>query len=152
MACPHAFWLAAVAVLSRIIADSPTVFIGSSRKRGFICSNCKKKGHSIENFWSKGGGKEGQGPRQKMKKKPKKKKGKEKENTAEATSDDDKDLIAISNSECAALIKDGTGATIILDTGTSSHMSSHKELLKNFLSFSSPRKIRAADKETFDAL
>ena len=63
-----------------------------------------------------------------------------------------KDSIGFANSECTALIKDGMGATVILDTGASSHMTSHKELLKNFSSVPSPRKIRAVDKETFDAL
>ena len=69
------------------------VFIGSSSKKGLICSNCKRKGHSIKNCWSKDGGKEGQGPRQLMKKKLKEKKGKEKANAAEAvaSSDDEKD-------------------------------------------------------------
>jgi hypothetical protein len=32
-----------------------------------ICHNCKKKGHIKDNCWGKGGGKEGQGPKQKKK-------------------------------------------------------------------------------------
>ena len=53
-----------------------------------------------------------------MKKNPKKKKGKEKVNAAEAvaSSDDEKDSIAFANSESAALIKDGTGATVAQKT------------------------------------
>lgn len=31
------------------------------------CGNCRKEGHTENNCWSKGGGKEGQGPRQKKK-------------------------------------------------------------------------------------
>ena len=30
-----------------------------SSKKAYICTNCKKQGHSIETCWSKGGGKEG---------------------------------------------------------------------------------------------
>ena len=39
------------------IPDSPDV----------ECYNCHKKGHTRDNCWSKGGGKEGQGPRTNMK-------------------------------------------------------------------------------------
>ena len=31
---------------------------------GKICSNCGKKGHLVDTCWGKGGGKEGQGPKQ----------------------------------------------------------------------------------------
>jgi len=40
-------------------------FVGTSEKKVHICANCKKPGHTKENCWAKGGGKEGQGPRQK---------------------------------------------------------------------------------------
>ena len=49
-------------------------FVGTSKKKVTICTNCKKKGHTIENCWSKGGGKEGQGPKQKKRFKTKKQK------------------------------------------------------------------------------
>jgi hypothetical protein len=52
-----------------------------------ICSNCNKSGHKAEDCWSKGGGKEGQGPKQK--KKPKKT-----ESAIVAADDDDKELFA----------------------------------------------------------
>ena len=52
-----------------------------------ICHNCKKKGHKKADCWAKGGGKEGQGPRQK--------KGKKAETATVATVDnDDKELFA----------------------------------------------------------
>ena len=50
------------------------------------CGNCGKPGHKKEDCWSKGGGKEGQGPRQKKKSK----KG-EKTETAVVAVDEDKD-------------------------------------------------------------
>ena len=56
------------------------------------------------------------------------------------------------NFDCTALIKDGTGTTQILDTGASSHMMPHRNLLANYSEFSKPRKIHAADKGTFEAL
>jgi hypothetical protein len=56
------------------------------------------------------------------------------------------------NFDCAALIKDGSGATEILDTGVSLHMTPHNNLLVNFKKFPMPRKVHAADKGTFEAL
>jgi hypothetical protein len=47
------------------------------------CKNCNRPGHSKPDCWSKGGGKEGQGPRQK-------KKG-QKNETVVIVTDDDKD-------------------------------------------------------------
>ena len=51
-------------------------FIGTSSKKMLVCTNCKRKGHLIEKCWAKGGGKEGQGPKQRKRSKSKKKKGK----------------------------------------------------------------------------
>jgi Pol polyprotein, beta-barrel domain len=39
----------------------------------------------------------------------------------------------------------------VLDTGTTSHMTPHKNLLRNYCEFSQPKTIRAANKGTFDA-
>lgn len=49
------------------------------------CDNCKKAGHTKADCWSKGGGKEGQGPRQKKAKKNK---------SAVVANEDDNDLFA----------------------------------------------------------
>jgi hypothetical protein len=49
------------------------------------CDNCKRPGHSQDDCWSKGGGKEGQGPRQK---------GKAKDTAVVTVDDDDKDMFA----------------------------------------------------------
>jgi hypothetical protein len=40
---------------------------GSSSKKNIKCHNCKKKGHYKSDCWAPGGGKEGQGPKQKGK-------------------------------------------------------------------------------------
>ena len=61
-------------------------------------------------------------------------------------------FIAFITSDCGAFIKDITGATVIIDTGASSHMTPHQNLLKNYQSFPKPRIISAANKGTFDAL
>ena len=102
------------------------VFMGSTKKKGPICTNCHKSRHAIENYWAKGGGKEGQGPKQKKQKKSKKKKGKYKANAVdEASSSEDREddnAIAFINIDCTALIKDGSDSTVIIDTGASSHM------------------------------
>ena len=90
----------------------------STSKKVVVCTNCKKKGHMKENCQAKGGRKEGQGPCQKKPSKSKKKKGKAKANIANESSSDELDEpIAFMNFDCAALIKDGTGTTQILDTG-----------------------------------
>ena len=130
------------------------VFMGTSSKRAYICTNCKKKGHSIETCWSKGSRKEGQGPKQKKRSKFKKKKWKEKENAAEEISSDGKSdgSITFINSNCAAFIKDSIGTTVIIDTGASSYMTLHQNMLKNYQSFPKLRTILAADKGTFNAL
>ena len=62
------------------------------------------------------------------------------------------ELIAFINSNCIAFIKDSTGATVIIDRSVSCHMTPHKNLLKNYQSFSKPRSIRGANKGMFDAL
>ena len=56
------------------------------------------------------------------------------------------DSIAFINFDSAALIKDGSGSTIIIDTGT------HKNLLRDYQNFLKPRIIHAANKASFIAL
>ena len=124
-------------------------FMGESSKKVHICSNCKKKGHSIENCWAKGGGKEGQGPKQKKRSKSRKKKGKEKANAATESSSDGKsdESIAFINSDCVTFIKDSIGATVIIDTGASMHMTPHQGLLKNYQSLPSQKLLEKPIKE-----
>ena len=105
------------------------VFMGTLTKKQHISTNCKKSGHSIEMCWGKGGGKEGQGLKQKKRKQQKKrKKGKSKANTAEKLSDEEGDESSVTfiNFDCAALIKDRSDVIFILDTGASFHMTPHQ--------------------------
>ena len=129
-------------------------FLGAPSKKSLKCTNCKRKGHLIDTCWDKGGGKEGQGPKQKWGSKLKKKKGKDKVNAATETSSDGKsdESIAFINYDSVAFIKDSTGATVIIDMGVSRHITPHQNLLKNYQSFPRPRTIRGADKGTFNAL
>jgi hypothetical protein len=57
---------------------------GSSSKKNIKCHNCHKKGHYKSECWAPGGGKEGQGPKQKGKAKTKTD---EKKETAAATTE-----------------------------------------------------------------
>ena len=124
------------------ISQEEQGFMGTSLKKVHTCTSCKKQGHSIEVCWAKGGGKEGQGLRQK-KSKSKKKKGKAKVNAAEEESSDGKSdgSITFINFDCATLIKNILGATVILDMGASLHITPHQDMLKNYKSFSKPRII-----------
>ena len=72
-----------------------------------------------------------------------------KKNSSDGKSDES---IAFINYNSVAFIKDNTGATVIIDTGVSMHMTPHQSLLKNYQSFPRLRTIRGADKGTFDAL
>ena len=109
---------------------------------------------SFEDCWAKGGGKEGQGPKQKRRSKYRKKEGKEKVNAAEESTSDGKtdESVAFINSDCVAFIQDSSGATVFIDMGASCHMTPQKNLLNNYQTFSKPRSIRGPDKGTFDAL
>jgi hypothetical protein len=98
------------------------------------CMNCKQKGHSKEQCWAKGGGSEGQGPKQCQKKDSQKKKGKEKVHIVKesGSSSEDNNDVAVINSETAFLSKGSSEVTHILNTGASAHMTPHKKLLKDY--------------------
>ena len=86
----------------------------SSKKKG-TCNNCGKKGHWKRDCWKEGGGKEGQGPKQKAKK-DKEKEGKGKESAATAKEDkEDKSKDGKSKDEEAWM------AMIVDDTSNSKH-------------------------------
>ena len=91
-------------------------------KHGKLCDNCHGKGHLKPDCWSKGGGKEGQGPRQKAASK----KG-ERKPTEVAAIADDADLFAFTCTSDYTNIAQGLNLPTtklgggIIDTGTSSH-------------------------------
>ena len=94
---------------------------------------------------------EGQGPKQKKhaKSKSKKRKGKAKANAAEdktSSKDKDQESTAFNNFDSRALMSDTSGSVIILDTGASSHMMPHRDILNNYRAFPEPHKIHTADK------
>ena len=99
-----------------------------------FCTNCKKNGHLIADCWSSGGGKEGQGPRQKKKRGDKKdnkddrrgrdKKGKKRANQVvqdDSESDDDSQSVR-TNSTYMATIGDKSRSKWILDGGAMIHI------------------------------
>jgi Reverse transcriptase (RNA-dependent DNA polymerase)/gag-polypeptide of LTR copia-type/GAG-pre-integrase domain len=132
----------------------------SKAKSDKYCDNCKKKGHTKENCFAKGGGKESEAPDW-WKKKFRKDESKgtaanaaEKEEESVAflaytenfalavTSDFQKEALATSG-----IPKRGT----IIDCGASSHFSPEREKFLNYRELS-PIPIRAADGRTFHAL
>ena len=62
-------------------------------------------------------------------------------NEQDSSQRDDDGSTAFINHNCTAIIKDGTGDTIILDMGASSHMTPHRMMLENYHSFPMPHII-----------
>ena len=112
------------------------------------CHNCKKKGHKQADCWSKGGGKEGQGPRQK--------KGKKTETAVVATvNDDDNEMFAFTCTsdfaniaEALQVPKSGLGTCI--DSGASRVYSPDRTKFTNYRSID--RRITAADGRELKAI
>ena len=87
------------------------------------CYNCKKKGHVAKDCWSKGGGKEGQGPGSKKKGKGRQ----ERANQATESINDSLDVAYISAPIATTLaVPASGGGTWILDSGTTSHISNDR--------------------------
>ena len=131
-----------------------------------FCRNCKRTGHEINTCYSKGGGMEGKGPRQKDKKK-KGKKAKEKANTVEDEGGEDSNVVfekclstnfstyASGNRNDTSLMINvppgdddltyrarisSSTPTIILDSGTTSHIHSVRS---DFVSYAPPSSTQA---------
>ena len=93
------------------------------------CDNCHKLGHKGADCWSKGGGKEGQGPRQKKKRSDKAEKADE---TAIVANDEDDGLFAFT---CSSDFQEVANAISIpksrmggcVDSGASQHYSLSRE-------------------------
>ena len=78
------------------------------------CFNCHKKGHMAKDCWSKGGGKEGQGP---------KKKGKGRQDRTNQATDNINDSLDIAYMTTSS--SDGRN-TWVLDSATTSHISNNR--------------------------
>ena len=138
-----------------------------SSKDEIICTNtpnCGRKGHTKDQCWEKGGGKEGQAPDWWKKKT----KGKTSANVAENKSaekdepedfamlastfpDDDTALTCTSDFQFEAHAASNQ-CGIIIDSGASRHFSPNHSKFLNYQEFINHEPIRAADGRTFHAL
>ena len=121
-------------------------------KPDVICDNCKKPGHTGEQCYSKGGGCEGQGPKQKAKAKAK---AKESETAVVATNDEEGDLFAFTcTSDYVALadqlevLKSRLGTCI--DSGASRDYCPDRSKFSNYKAIQ--RRITTADGRTLKAI
>ena len=119
-------------------------------KSSVTCENCGKSGHTKPNCYSQGGGKEGQGPRQK-----KKKEKKSEESAAVAKSEENElftftctsDYVALT--EVLKLPKDKFGAC--MDSGASDHYCPDRTQFRNYRTLDN-RDITTADGRTLKAV
>jgi len=147
---------------------------GKGKKSGPKCSNCKIKGHTDENCFSKGEGKEHEAPdwwKQKQEAKAKETKKTESANSAAASSskcenhayvtvgpsdfvhldDEDFNSLVITSGHNHEAYGVSSSTDLIVDCGASSHFSPDKFKFVNFEAIS-PEPIRAADGHTFSAI
>jgi hypothetical protein len=112
------------------------------------CHNCKKTGHTKENCWNKGGGKEGQGLRDR------KKKDQAKANAASTEEADDEDVslaVTYSPSELLKALSAMPATTIaIMDCGATQHFTPNRSDLLNFTEIK-PRPIWATNGQVLQA-
>jgi hypothetical protein len=107
------------------------------------CSNCEHVGHTKENCWNKGRGKEGQGPHQKKKT--------ESVNAAMPSPDVDYAFLTSTLTEVAsALAIPQEQRGVIVDSGASSHFCPDREKFSTFTPIH-PKPIRIADGRTLHA-
>jgi len=146
---------------------------GKGKKSGLKCTNCKLKGHTNDNCFAKGGGKEHEAPDWWKQKQEAKSKETKKETANTATSSSSKcenhayvtvgptDFVPIDDKDFASLVITSghnheaygisSSTDLIVDCGTSSHFSPDKFKFVNFEAIS-PEPIRAADGHTFSAI
>ena len=138
-----------------------------SSKSDVLCTNtpnCGRRGHTKDQCWEKGGGKEGQAPDW-WKKKAKDKKASansaENESTEKDETDDYAMLATIPNDEtaltCTSDFQSEAHAVsnksgIIIDSGASRHFSPDHSKFLNYEEFVNQEPIRAADGRTFHVL
>src|SRR5882762_4938951 len=123
---------------------------GKKPKSGVTCENCGKPGHTKPDCYSKGGGKEGQGPRQK------KKKEKKSEESAAVAKSEENELFAftctsdyVALTEVLKLPKDKFGAC--MDSGASDHYCPDRTKFENYRPLDN-RNITTADGRTLKAV
>ena len=87
---------------------------GKKGSNGPACSNCGRSGHTIQDCWAKGGGKEGQGPKQKKMDKSKT----ESTNQSSTSKLPDMAYMAKQSSPVFTFEKDDW----VIDSGTTSHI------------------------------
>ena len=114
-------------------------------KSNMTCKNCNRPGHSKDDCWSKGGEKEGQGPRQK-------KKGKTTKTVVVAADDDDNELFAFictSNHAAVADMLDIPKSRLgtCMDSRASRHYCPEHSKFTNYKPIE--QKITTADGSTF---
>jgi len=116
-----------------------------------LCDNCNRPGHTKPNCWAKGGGKEGQGPRQK-----KSKKGEKKDESAAVADVKDEELFAftctsdyVAVAEALQVPKSRLGACI--DSGASRHYCPDRSKFENYQPIEG-RDITTADGRTLKAV
>src|SRR5712671_8007599 len=127
----------------------------SKSKKDIECYNCRKKGHIKADCWAKGGGKEGQGPRQRQ--------GSMQANAAavsEKPEDESWAIIEVINDEDNTMAATTTTTTTrtndqshteLYDSGASRHMTPHRDKFVTYQRIG-PRPIVAADKGVFYAI
>jgi len=98
------------------------------------CYNCHKKGHKSNNCWSKGGGKEGQGPRTKMKAGRSYGRRKDRANQAQANGDlkDSAYQIQDSVNKISQFSTSLTRDDWLADSATTSHISNERRTFIDF--------------------
>lgn len=94
---------------------------------GPACANCKKPGHTVQDCWSKGGGKEGQGPKQKEKKKQDKSKS---ESTRQTTSNLPDIAYMTSQPQSTPTFKKDDW---LADSATTCHVATRREMFREFI-------------------
>ena len=143
------------------------------KKKNVECFNCKKRGHHKSDCWAPGGGKEGQGPKEKAKDKASKASEKEKDeawfvhvtsdsdgdsvpepetvvDSSDAGSDDDDDFNTDFTSHDGAMLASDPSTedeNLIFNSGATSHMSPQ---IHHFASYRPirPKRINAAGNHT----
>jgi hypothetical protein len=140
------------ALAARSMSNRPHALSNSTMASPDItCFNCDRKGHYKQDCWRKGGGQEGQGPRQNQKKggcTPK-----HSANSATDSKDPDSyafmssDLISIADQLKVPMGRHGA----IIDSGASAHFCPDRTKFKNFVSIPS-QNIHTADGTTVSAI